>query len=334
MIDNLKIVILSGGVGSRLWPLSRKSRPKQYLNIFNEKSLFDLAVERNRQVSENFLIVGNQDNSHLSKEALEKIKNIQYKEIIEALPRNTSAAIAFAAFACEKNDILLITPSDHIIEDVQEYKRTVEKAVQVAEKGFIVTFGITPAKPETGYGYIESEEEDVISFREKPEIKTAESFIESGNFYWNSGMFCFRAGVLLEELKNYEPEIYETALIAWNNNVDGKLSQGDMNKIPSKSIDYAVMERSKKIKIVKADFGWSDLGSFESLYDYFSRNGNNPDENGNMYIGTGKYTHFLGVENCILVQTEDANLVLNKEHSQKVKNIYEELDNSCSELVD
>lgn len=333
MIDNLKIAILSGGVGSRLWPLSRKSCPKQYLSIFHDKSLFDLAIQRNINISENFLIVGNQDNSHLSKAILERIQGIKYVEIIEALPRNTAAAIAFAAFACAEDDLLLVTPSDHIIENIVDYQKAVERATELAEQGFIVTFGIVPTKPETGYGYIESEEEYVISFREKPEIKTAESFIESGNFYWNSGMFCFRAGVLLEELKNYEPEIYETALIAWNNNVDGKLSQGDMNKIPSKSIDYAVMEKSDKMKMVMGNFGWSDLGSFESLYEYFSRNGNKPDENGNMYIGTGKFTRFIGVKNCILVQTDDANLVLNKDDSQEVRNIYEELEKSESSLI-
>lgn len=332
MINGLKIVILSGGVGSRLWPLSRKSRPKQYLDIFQGNSLFGLALQRNIELSKEFIIVGNQDNHQLSTAELEK-KSVEYKEIIEAVPRNTAAAIAFAAFAALEEDILLVTPSDHIIENMEAYHECVKKAVVLAKEGNIVTFGIKPTKPETGYGYIEANGEDVLSFREKPDTGTALSFLKAGNFLWNSGMFCFKASVLLQELKNFEPQIHEAALSAWNKAQDGRLNKEDMMEIPSKSIDYAVMERSCRMKVVMGDFGWSDLGSFEALYEYFSRNGNSPDEAGNMYIGGNKFTKFLGLKNTILVETEDALLVLKKENAQDVKNIYEMLDKENSKFI-
>lgn len=329
----MKTVILSGGVGSRLWPLSRKNNPKQYLKIFGGKSLFNLAIERNIALSSSFLVVGNKDNFLLSERELETF-DIQYQKVVEAVPRNTAAAIAFSAFACDAEDVLLVVPSDHIIEDVEAYQASVKRAMELASEGYIVTFGLKPTKPETGYGYIESDGEVVLSFREKPNRNTAADFLKAGNFYWNSGMFCFKASVLLEELKKFEPKIHQEAYNTWKNAQDGVLNKEDMMKIPSKSIDYAVMERSDKIRVVKGDFGWSDLGSFESLYEYFSRNGNEPDANGNMYIGTGKYTAFLGLRNTILVETEDANLVLRKENAQDVKKIYEELEENGSSLVE
>lgn len=328
----MKTIILSGGVGSRLWPLSRKNNPKQYLKIFGGKSLFNLAIERNIALSSSFLVVGNKDNFLLSERELETF-DIQYQKVVEAVPRNTAAAIAFSAFACDAEDVLLVVPSDHIIEDVEVYQASVKRAVELASEGYIVTFGLKPTKPEPGYGYIESDGEVVLSFREKPNRNTAADFLKAGNFYWNSGMFCFKASVLLEELKKFEPKIYQEAYNTWKNAQDGVLNKEDMMKIPSKSIDYAVMERSDKIRVVKGDFGWSDLGSFESLYEYFSRNGNEPDANGNMYIGTGKYTAFLGLRNTILVETEDANLVLRKENAQDVKGIYEKLEESNSNLI-
>lgn len=322
---SLKTVILSGGVGSRLWPLSRKYRPKQYLKIFAEKSLFRLAIERNLSFSSMFLVVGNRDNYQLSNKELKNFR-VPYQNIVEALPRNTTAAIAFSALACDEDDVLLVVPSDHIIENMEVYEQSVQRAVELAEERYIVTFGLNPTHPETGYGYIESEGENVISFREKPNRDRAEDFCRSGNFYWNSGMFCFKASVFLEELKKFEPQIYTTVKEAWEKSEDGILHEEDMRKIPSKSVDYAVMERTDKMKVVKGGFDWSDLGSFQALYDYLSRNGNIPDENGNMYIGEGKSTFFLGLRNTILIETEDINLVLRKEMAQEVKGIYEQVE--------
>ena len=326
-------VILTGGVGSRLWPLSRKSRPKQYLEIFEGKSLFELTVDRNREIADQVIVVGNVDNCHLSRYILEK-NNIPYLDIVESTPRNTAAAIAFAAFAADPEAILIVTPMDHIIEKKELYDQAVADAITKATNGHIVTFGIVPTKPETGYGYIEYKGENVLSFREKPNLETAKSFIAKKNFLWNSGMFCFKAGVFLDELKNFKPKVYKKSKIAWENNTDGKLDLELSLDIPSISIDYAVMERSKKIKVVPSQFLWSDLGSFESVYDYLVSKGHAVDENGNMTIGTQNYTAFIGMKNTILIATDNANLVLQKEYSQDVKDLYNELEIKKPELLE
>ncbi|HCC95303.1 MAG TPA: mannose-1-phosphate guanylyltransferase, partial [Flavobacteriaceae bacterium] len=186
---------------------------------------------------------------------------------------------------------------------------------------------------ETGYGYIEHKGDNVLSFREKPNHITAQDFIEQGNFLWNSGMFCFKAKILLKELKKFEKDIYEASKIAWSENINGELNEELSLNIPSNSIDYAVMERSKKIKVVPAKFVWNDLGSFESLYDYFVMNGHYVDRNGNMVIGTDVYTSFVGLQNTIFVNTPTANLILQKEYSQEVKNVYTHLEKINSELI-
>lgn len=325
-------VILTGGVGSRLWPLSRKSRPKQYLEIFEGKSLFEMTVDRNSHLANKVMVVGNVDNHQLSGQVMDKT-DTAYVNIIEATPRNTAAAIAFAAFASEPEDILIITPSDHIIDQMDNYNQAIAEAVSKAKDGFIVTFGVIPIKPETGYGYIEAEGDNVISFREKPNETTAKEFIAKGNFLWNSGMFCFKASVLLEELKQFQPDVYEKSKKVWEASKDGFLDLDLSMEIPSISIDYAVMERSKKIKVVPASFSWSDLGSFESVYDYLAAKGHSVDSNGNMVIGCDKHTTFLGVKNTIFVYTDTANLILQKENSQDVKDIYSELEKINSELL-
>jgi mannose-1-phosphate guanylyltransferase len=325
-------VILTGGVGSRLWPLSRKSQPKQYLDLFEGKSLFEITVERNRTIADKIMVVGNIDNCHLSRQVMEK-SSTPYLDIIESTPRNTAAAIAFAAFAAQPDDILIVTPSDHIIDGIEPYETAIHEAVEKASKGFIVTFGIIPTKPETGYGYIERKGDDVVSFREKPNKVTATDFIAKGNFLWNSGMFCFKASVLLEELKKFYPEVYEKSKIAWDATINGNLDLDLSLEIPSISIDYAVMERSKKIKVVSSTFIWSDLGSFESVYDYLVSKGHPVDINGNMVIGTKNYTAFVGLKNTIFVYTDTANLILQKERSQDVKNIYSELERQHSDLL-
>ncbi|NGY37416.1 NTP transferase domain-containing protein [Flavobacterium sp. XN-5] len=330
--NSLKHVILTGGVGSRLWPLSRKSLPKQYLDIFNGKSLFEMTVDRNRNIADTVIVVGNMDNCHLSKTILEK-SNVTYIDIIESTPRNTAAAIAFAAFASDLDDILMVTPSDHIIGKMEYYEAAIDEAIEKASKGYIVTFGIIPTKPETGYGYIESNGDDVISFREKPSETSAKDFIDKGNFLWNSGMFCFKASVLLDELQILAPEVYKKSKIAWETNTNGVLDLELSLDIPSISIDYAVMERSKKIKVVPSKFSWSDLGSFESVYDYLITIGYPVDENGNMVIGTDNYTAFVGMKDTIFVCTDNANLILQKNNSQDVKNVYSSLESIKSDLL-
>ncbi len=325
-------VILTGGVGSRLWPLSRKSQPKQYLELFNNTSLFEMALERNATIANKVMVVGNIDNYQLSQKILEK-KETKYIDIVESTPRNTAAAIAFAAFASNPDDILLVTPSDHVIEGSIAYKNAVLAAIEKAQQGFIVTFGIVPTKPETGYGYIEFKEDTVLSFREKPTEEVAQNFIEQGNFLWNSGMFCFKASVMLDEIKRFTPEIYKRAKIAWELNKNGRLDLDLSLAIPSISIDYAVMERSAKIKVVAATFQWSDLGSFEAVYDYLVAKKYPIDKNGNMVIGSDLYTAFIGVKNSIFVHTPTANLILQKEASQDVKELYNKLEKEDASLL-
>lgn len=321
----LKHVILTGGVGSRLWPLSRKSRPKQYLEIFEEKSLFEMTLDRNQSLVDDVIVVGNKDNFHLSQKVLEKAK-VSAMDIVEATPRNTSAAIAFAALAAEPDDILIVTPSDHVIEGQAAYEAAIKSAVGLAEQGYIVTFGIQPTRPETGYGYIEYHEKEVVSFREKPNEDTAQDFLDKGCFLWNSGMFCFQAKVFLEELRLYHPKVYRASRKAWSASEDGCLSYELSMKIPSISVDYAVMERSDKMKVVATTFDWSDLGSFESVYDYLKSKNHWVDGHGNMVIGSETPTEFVGVQNTIFVHTPTANMILQKAASQDVKKVYNRLE--------
>jgi mannose-1-phosphate guanylyltransferase len=318
-------VILSGGVGSRLWPLSRKSRPKQYLPLFDGKSLFELAVERNKKICDKICVVGGIDNYMLSRNILKKLKVKPYSEIVEALPRNTAAAIAFAAFEADSDDILVVTPSDHLINNEHEYQKALNKAIAKAKQNFIVTFGLKPKSAETGFGYIEFVDHDVISFREKPNKEQAASYLKSGNFLWNSGCFCFKAGVYLEELSKYEPEVYETSRRAFFKSNGIFLNEILSQKIPSISVDYAVMERTTKVKVIPSFFEWSDMGSFMAIYDTIPAEDARKSTT-NLSLNTKKLVEFVGVDNLILVETKDAILVLNKHNAQDVKKVYERLE--------
>ncbi|MDO4225825.1 MAG: mannose-1-phosphate guanylyltransferase [Bergeyella zoohelcum] len=326
-------VVLTGGVGSRLWPLSRKEKPKQYIDLFEGKSLFQQTILRNQSCSDELMVVGNKDNSHLSKAALQDLGISNYTEIVEATPRNTAAAVAFAALNAQPEDILLVTPSDHLIEDLDIYYQSVKQAVALAKEQNIVTFGLKPTKPETGYGYIHIKGNKVLGFREKPNKDTAIDFLKDRHFYWNSGMFCFQAGVFLEELKKYEEEVFTKAKIALDVSENNVLPLKESLEIPSISVDYAVMERTKKLQAVIGEFSWSDMGSFESVYEYLLAKGHPTDENGNMVIGTNIHTEFLGIKNSILVYTNDAILVLKKEKAQDVKEVYEKWEKQVKDLV-
>lgn len=330
MTNRIVNVILSGGVGSRLWPLSRRNKPKQYLPIFNEQSLFQHTVARNQKICNHVLLVGSVQNIDLARQELQ---GLSHAIVVESVPRNTAAAIAFAAFSCDLQDMLIVTPSDHLIEDEGQYVESLKKGLEYANEGYIVTFGIQPTHPETGYGYIESEGNDVLSFREKPNFETAKEFLKRGNFLWNSGIFCFKAETYLLELERFDPKLYASAKAAFDAAVDGVLDEELSAKIPSKSVDYAIMERSDSIKVVPSFFNWSDMGSFDSLYDYLVRKGHPSDENGNIVLGSDKHTVFLGVQDCLVVNTDDAVLVLNKNFAQEVKHVYELLEKESSNLI-
>lgn len=326
-------VILSGGVGSRLWPLSRKSRPKQYIPLFEGKTLFQMCALRNNKVADQIQVIGSIDNYQLSRADFESEQIENYSEVIEAAPRNTAASIAFAAFAAQPDDVLLVTPSDHIITGDEAYAQAIQEAVTLAEKGSIVTFGAVPLRPETGYGYIEHDADlNVLSFKEKPDTVTATQYVQDGNYLWNSGMFCFKASVYLEELAQYAPEIFATAKAAFVKTSNGFLPLEETMNIPSLSVDYAVMEHSRKIKVVPFTFDWNDLGSFESIWEYMEKI-NPGDKKQNLVLGSGKHVEFIGLNNLILVETTDAILVMPRNQSQEVKKVYERLEKENPELL-
>ncbi|WP_339714790.1 mannose-1-phosphate guanylyltransferase [Cyclobacterium amurskyense] len=325
-------VVLSGGVGSRLWPLSRKSRPKQYLPIFGGQSLFEKTVIRNSEICNQVMVVGGVDNYQLSRDILKKTATTDYIELVEAAPRNTAAAIAFAALSLPEDAIMLVTPSDHLIGDQEKYNADLSQAVALAKNGDLVTFGLIPSKPETGFGYIEHEGNNVLGFREKPALEQAKAYLSQGNFLWNSGMFCFAAGTYLRELQKYEPEVLKTSKAAMKNAKEGFLPLDLSMEIPSISVDYAVMERSDKIKVIPSNFSWSDMGSFEALFEYYPI-GSKERVGENLVLGTGKHVEFIGMEDVVLVETDDAILVLNRKNAQDVKKVYERLEKENPSLL-
>ncbi|TRZ46037.1 mannose-1-phosphate guanylyltransferase [Robertkochia solimangrovi] len=319
--------ILSGGFGTRLWPLSRPDHPKQFLKIFNGSSLFQLTVERNTALVDATMILTNNSHIDFAKAQMAELGKEFDKQILEPVPRNTAPAIALAALAVAPEDILFVTPSDHMISDQEAYDRCVNRALELAESDYLVTFSIKPEYPETGYGYIEFDQENVLSFREKPDLKTAKEFLKSGNFYWNSGMFCFKAGVFLNELKLHSPEIYEASVKAHEKGITVET----MSAIPEDSVDYAVFEKSTRIKTVPSDFNWQDLGNFDSLVSYFEKCGDlngickevEGVENKNCFALAKKKVLGIGLEDMIVVETENEILILPRKASQKVKEIYQ-----------
>ena len=323
-MEIVKVVnlILCGGSGTRLWPLSRTLMPKQFVKLFNNQSLFQLTVERNSTICDEQFIVSNSEQYFLALDQLEELGKENNRYLLEPIGRNTAPAIALACMALEPETIVLVTPSDHLIKNQDAYKAVVKKAQDLAKEGFLVTFGIKPSYAETGYGYIEANDEDVKSFKEKPDFETALNYIAQGNYYWNSGMFCFKAGIFLEELAKYSPSIYETSKKALENAVDGtmiRIKHEAMLSIPEDSIDYAVMEKSDKVKVVPSDIEWSDVGSFDALSDELTN-----DENNN-FILSHKQVCTIDIEDLIVIDTEDALLISRKGSSQKVKEIVSKL---------
>ncbi|CAA6819161.1 MAG: Mannose-1-phosphate guanylyltransferase (GDP) (EC [uncultured Sulfurovum sp.] len=330
-------IILCGGSGTRLWPVSRTLMPKQFVKLFEEKSLFQLTVERNSKICDNQFIVSNTEQYFLALDQLEELHKSKNRYLLEPIGRNTAPAIALACMALEEDEIVLVTPSDHLIKDEDEYKIVLEKAKLLASKNQLVTFGITPAFPETGFGYIEAEGIDVKAFHEKPNLETATRYVNAGNYYWNSGMFCFKAGIFLEELKKYSPEIYNASLLAYkgaNKNGMIRIKHEDMVTIPEDSIDYAVMEKSRIVNVIASDINWSDVGSFDALFEELPKDENNNTQNekhininskNNLVYGQNKYIATIDIEDLIIVDTGDALLVSKKGSSQKIKQVVKEI---------
>ena len=331
-------VILSGGSGTRLWPLSRKSQPKQFLKLFHHQSIFQHTIERNKNLVDDFMLITNTSQLAIANQQLAEIGGSMANEIIEPIGRNTAPAIALACLALNPDTVLFVTPSDQMITDDLLYHQAIARAKVLAEEGYLVTFGIFPKYPETGFGYIESLGEDVIRFREKPNYKTAQSYIESGNFYWNSGMFCFKASTYLAELQKYHPNMLAACVIAYSGIVNNEVPVHLMEAIPNDSIDYAVLEQSSLVKTVPSFFEWSDLGSFDSLVAYGIEYQNvkglqRIEGTHNAYSLSDKLVVSGGLDDFLVVDTLDALLVLPMGESHLVKDIYNTVKNTKQNLI-
>jgi len=345
----MRNVILCGGSGTRLWPLSRRLMPKQFLQLFDggSRSLFQKSIERNRDFCDDFVIITNKDHYFLALDQIDELGlGIAPKFLLEDIGRNTAPAIAFAAFASDEDEILFITPSDQLIKDVKRYQEAIKRAKALAKKGYLVTFGIQPAKPHTGYGYIEHIGNEVKRFHEKPDLATAERYlaqnrIDSGSRYlWNSGMFMFQAGVYLEELQKYAPKIYEACKEVYENHLkpigDTQIRITKMDDIPDISVDYAVMEKSDRIKVVLGDFDWNDVGSFDTLVDdVVSKEALEIESSSNFYYSDNekKVIAAIGLEEYIVVDTKDALLITKKGSSQKVRDVVVRLKDTNPQLL-
>ncbi|MGC8768714.1 mannose-1-phosphate guanylyltransferase/mannose-6-phosphate isomerase [Calditerrivibrio sp.] len=359
----MKNLILSGGSGTRLWPLSRRLLPKQYLKLFDGKSLFQLTVERNLKFCSSFIIISNEDQYFLAIDQMEEnslLNSQNLSFILEPFGRNTAGAIAFGAFDSDENEILFVTPSDHLIKNESKYIEAINKGRDLAKEGYLVTFGITPDSPNTGYGYIQAKPEinvelgilNVELFHEKPDLDTAIKYLEKNStfsnqhstlFLWNSGMFMFKAGVYLEELKTHAPEVYESSKKAFENSkkINGnqkRIVDIFMEKIPDISVDYAVMEKSKNIKVVLSEFEWNDVGSFDSLIKEVKTDREkiveiDGEENFLYSDNDKKVISTIGLRDFIVIDTNDALLIAKKGQTQKVKDIVNQLKTTNNSLL-
>lgn len=344
-------VILSGGSGTRLWPLSRSAYPKQFIPLTDEKSLFQQTLERMSGISGagDALIVCNEEHRFMVAEQMRQLNITSLGIMLEPIGRNTAPAIACAALYAlskDKDAVLVVTPSDHVIRDNRQFVAAMSQGLESVDDGSLVTFGIVPDKPETGYGYIRKQDASLSSgafpvaeFVEKPDLETAKGYLASGDFYWNSGMFVFRADAYLQELEQFHPDILQASTRACElikTDLDFlRLDKEAFNACPAESIDYAVMEKTAKSVVVPMDAGWSDVGSWSALADVSVEEGNN----GNVLQGDvlikGVSNSYLrsenrmiagiGLDNVIVVETADAVLVADKSHVQDVKGIVEEL---------
>lgn len=337
-------VLLAGGSGTRLWPLSRERHPKQLVKFIGKDSLVQSTVKRLTSFldMENLRIVCGKEYVHEIARHMEEI-NISADEKIIAEPcgRNTAPAILLAMLHIlrkEADAVLCIFPADHVIRDRNAFQEKLRSAVKVAEMGHIVTFGIKPHYPETGYGYIEGAGEigdgalSVKRFVEKPDLETAKKYVAAGNFFWNSGMFTFKASVMAQELSVHQPELLKkmTQLPFQGTSP----SQKAYAQLPNISIDYAIMEKTDKAAVLPSDFGWSDIGSWKSLYYFIAK-----DTNGNvidgdvvsietrncLIMGHERLIATSGIKNMVVVETPDAVFVSDMENSRDVKSIVEKL---------
>ena len=344
-------VILSGGSGSRLWPLSRAKHPKQFLGVTEKLSLFQLTLQRLNGLPgiQAPIIVSNQEHRFLVAEQCREAGITPEAILLEPFGRNTAPAIAVAAFHARKageDPVMFVLPSDHIFTRPEAFKETAVLAAQAAEQGKLVTFGVLPTQAETGYGYLKMGKatdidgvSQVAQFVEKPDSATAENYVASGEYFWNSGMFMFKASAYLDALAKYQPEMLKQCELAYTKaQVDLdfiRLDETAMTACPSDSVDYTVMEKTDKAAMVSLDAGWNDVGAWSAVWQVLPK-----DTNGNALRGdvitqdaNDCYVHadyrlvtLLGVKNLIVIETSDAILVADKNAAQDVKKIVNQLN--------
>lgn len=349
-------VILSGGSGSRLWPVSREGHPKPFMKLADGQTLIQKTYQRAAALSihnpalqmETMLTVTNRDYYFTSRDELAKT-TAKSHFLLEPFGRNTAAAIALAAHsvrADEPDAVMLVLPADHLIQDEVAFSAALAGALELAQSGYLVTFGVVPDKAETGFGYIQYGDPILSGFAverfvEKPDAPTAQSYIDAGNFLWNSGMFCFKAATFLEQLALCAPEIANAAERCWieteqayKNSDCMEIPAAFFELIPSLSIDYAVMEKSKKGALIPVDIGWSDIGSWDAIAQFVK-----PDENNNKAIGDAifidskntfiqsedRLVAAVGVDNLLIIETSDALLVVNANKTQEVRRVVAQL---------
>jgi mannose-1-phosphate guanylyltransferase/mannose-6-phosphate isomerase len=336
-------VILSGGSGTRLWPLSRESHPKQFLPLLGERSLLQMTWLRLRGLpgADAPLVVANEEHRFMVAEQLREIGVTPSALILEPVGRNTAPAIAVAALkamAGGADPVLLVLPSDHVIADEPGFRAAVLAALPAAEAGSLVTFGIVPTAPETGYGYINAAAGEgvrpVLRFVEKPDLATAEQYLASGGYFWNSGMFAFRASRYLEELARSQPKMVESAREALDKATRDadflRLDRAAFAACPADSIDYAVMEKTDRAAVLPIDVGWNDVGSWSALWSVVEQDGNGNAHRGDVLardcrntlaISDKRLVALIGLNDLVVVDTDDAVLVAHKDRVQEVKEI-------------
>jgi mannose-1-phosphate guanylyltransferase/mannose-6-phosphate isomerase len=341
---NLYAVIMAGGKGTRFWPLSRETFPKQFLKIVGERTLIQETIHRlhGEVKPANTLIVTTKGQSDIVRWQLMEILD-DVKCVIEPEGRNTAPAIALAAYKLHKknpNSVMLVLPSDHHISDTEAFRASVRQAAEEAENGSIVTFGIRPTRPETGYGYIKTGRRlrggvyRVQKFVEKPVLRKAKAFLKEGIYYWNSGMFMFKTSVMIEEFKLYMPELHEAfegVRAALNTKKEDEALAEIYGSLDSVSIDYGIMENSKKVTMLAAAFPWSDIGSWSALDEVLERDSTGNVSLGNVvgidckdsiFFGSGsRLIAALGLKDMVVVDTADATLITPKDKVQRVKDL-------------